>query len=270
MTDIFREISAGERFRFGRNWKRFLRTVTEERIRRASSSLLAALRCDSLTGKSFLDIGSGSGLSCLAAFRAGARVTAFDYDPESVECTQWLRRKAEASEQQWAIMQGSVLDPEFMGRLERYDIVYSWGVLHHTGHMWKAIEATCSRVQVHGVLFIALYNDQGWISRYWTAVKRIYNWNSACAVLVFALHAPYFVAARAVGEIVRTVRRAPRDNRGMLFWYDVNDWLGGYPFEVAPRDEVVRMLEQMGFEPIYVKSVGRRSGCNQYLFRRIE
>src|SRR5688572_14449984 len=128
-----REVSRGERFEFGKNWSNFLSVVNEERIDQAVVSLRKLLGVDSLAGASFLDVGSGSGLFSLAAHRLGARVRSFDYDGSSVACTTEMRRRFAAPGAEWTVERGSVLDREYLTSLGRYDYVYSWGVLHHTG-----------------------------------------------------------------------------------------------------------------------------------------
>src|SRR5258705_4708310 len=129
------EVAAGERFEFGRNWARFLVLLEDSSIVRAEESLREMLEIDSLEGKTFLDAGSGSGLFSLAARRLGAKVHSFDYDPHSVACTQELRRRYFSGDADWQVETGSVLDKEYLAGLGTFDVVYSWGVLHHTGQM---------------------------------------------------------------------------------------------------------------------------------------
>ena len=162
-------------FEFGANWREFLTVLTPERIARAESSLAEMLGTPSLTGKRFLDVGCGSGLFSLAARRMGAEVVSFDFDPLSVACAEELKRVHAPDDASWRIAQGSVIDPEFMRSLGTFDVVYSWGVLHHTGSMWAAVDQTCQAVGSHGWLFVALYNDQGPKSAWWASVKRTYN-----------------------------------------------------------------------------------------------
>src|SRR5215207_3370049 len=122
------EIARGERFEFGQNWSQFLAAVDDERIQQAETSLKEMLEVESLAGRSFLDIGSGSGLFSLAARRLGARVRSFDYDPQSVACTRELRQRYFPEDEGWQVGEGSVLDESFVRGLGTFDVVYSWGV----------------------------------------------------------------------------------------------------------------------------------------------
>src|SRR5437868_5120896 len=133
------QVARGERFEFGENWRRFLEQLTAERIADAEQSLRNVLELPDLEGRTFLDIGSGSGLFSLAARRLGARVFSFDYDPQSVACSLELRRRYFDGDPDWRIEEGSALDRDYIASLGQFDIVYSWGVLHHTGAMWNAL-----------------------------------------------------------------------------------------------------------------------------------
>ena len=265
MTAHTEEVARGDRFEFGANWTRFLRLLNEDRIRAAEEALKEMLQVDDLHGKRFLDIGSGSGLMSLAARRLGASVTSFDYDPQSVACTQELRARFFEGDRSWIATTGSVLDDDFMIQLGTHDIVYSWGVLHHTGQMWKAIANAAARVADHGQLFIAIYNDQGVPSRYWNAVKRIYNSNAAGRAAMTLLHIPNVYLARIA---VRAARGKIGADRGMSLWYDMLDWLGGYPFEVAKPERILDFIRPLGFSLVKLKTCGGRYGCNEFVFQR--
>src|SRR5215211_8722714 len=141
------EVASRQRFEFGKNWSRFLELLDDARIAKAEESLKSMLEVDRLDGKRFLDVGSGSGLFSLAARRLGAEVHSFDYDPHSVACTAELRRRYFQGEDGWVVEEGSVLDKSYLNSLGTYDIVYSWGVLHHTGQMWQAMENVCPLVK---------------------------------------------------------------------------------------------------------------------------
>jgi 2-polyprenyl-6-hydroxyphenyl methylase/3-demethylubiquinone-9 3-methyltransferase len=140
------DIRQGQRFAFGANWARFLSVLDETRIMEAEQSLRTMLGTSDLSGKRFLDIGSGSGLFSLAARRLGAKVHSFDYDPESVACTAELKRRYFPADADWQVEQGSALDGDYLARLGHFDVVYSWGVLHHTGALWLGIEHALQRV----------------------------------------------------------------------------------------------------------------------------
>jgi 2-polyprenyl-3-methyl-5-hydroxy-6-metoxy-1,4-benzoquinol methylase len=265
--------AAEVRFEFGRNWNRFLGVLNDERIHRAEESLRKMLGVDSLTGKTFLDVGSGSGLSSLAAARLGAeRVHSFDYDLESVACTRELKQRFFAGEALWTIERGSVLDVDYLRRLNQWDVVYSWGVLHHTGAMWQALENVVDLVQPGGTLFISLYNDQGALSRFWKKEKLFYNRARAAQIIAVSLFVPAFIAGSFITDVLHLkspLRRYRRLDRGMSIVYDWLDWLGGYPFEVARPDDVIRFYKERGFEIRQLMTVSGKSGCNEFVFRKL-
>lgn len=269
------QASDTERFGFGENWLRFLEVVDEPRIQQAERSLQEMLGIEDLSGKRFLDAGCGSGLFSLAALRLGAeRVYSFDVDASSVACARELRRRF-ANEGQWEITIGDVLSESFLGRLGTWDLVYSWGVLHHTGDMWRALANIAKLVSPGGELFLSVYNDQGMRSRVWRGVKRTYN------RLPAPLRAPYAVAAMLPRELLSataaTAAGRPVDyirswtgqrKRGMSRWHDLIDWVGGYPFEVARPEEVFDFFRDRGFSLAALRTCGGGLGCNEFVFVR--
>lgn len=266
------EVESGGRFEFGANWAAFLKRLTSERIEAAEQSLGEMLEADRLDGKTFLDIGSGSGLFSLAARRLGARVSSFDYDPQSVACTAELKRRFFDDDPQWVVGQGSILDDGFVAALPKFDIVYSWGVLHHTGNLWQALGNATDKVSPGGLLFISIYNDQGRASRVWTQVKRLYvrtpralKW--AILLPAFArLWGPSLIRDTLKGRPLRTWRSY--GERGMDAWRDVVDWVGGYPFEVARPEQVFDFCRARGFELRKLKTCAGGHGCNEFVFVR--
>ncbi|HEV2112009.1 MAG TPA: class I SAM-dependent methyltransferase [Gammaproteobacteria bacterium] len=271
-------MSSGARFEFGKNWQQFLRGLNEERMAVARRSLQEMLGLESLAGRSFLDVGSGSGLFSLAARQLGARVRSFDFDPQSVACTRELRERYFPGDADWMVEEGSILDGDYVGSLGRYDLVYSWGVLHHTGAMWRALENVSGLVADDGMLCIAIYNDQGTWSRRWKTLKRIYN------RLPGFLQGPYAVVVMGVRDlkslIGNTLRLRPQryfqywtnysasSGRGMSYWRDLVDWIGGYPFEVAKPEEIFRFYRDHDFHLRELITCGAGLGCNQYVFIR--
>jgi len=260
------DIAAGERFRFGDNWSSFLRVINDSRIEHAKQSLCEMLDVTSLDGKTFLDIGSGSGLFSLAARSLGATVYSFDYDQRSVECTQELKDRFYPNDNNWVVDEGSVLDSNYLCKYNDIDIIYSWGVLHHTGEMWVALKNVSElRVKNGGKLFIALYNNQGWVSSYWACVKKTYNKNILGRYCMIAIHSPYLFVLR---YLIRLFSGRLNIERGMSMWRDMIDWLGGYPFEVVKPEEVFDFFRLQDYQLLKLKTVGCRMGCNEFVFEK--
>jgi 2-polyprenyl-6-hydroxyphenyl methylase/3-demethylubiquinone-9 3-methyltransferase len=267
------EIRKGERFGFGKNWQRFLSVVNEQHVQAAEGSLRKMLQVETLAGKRFLDIGSGSGLFSLAARRLGATVHSFDYDPASVACTRELKRRFAPDDREWVIEQGSVLDRSYVESLGAADVVYSWGVLHHTGSMWPALEHAALPVREGGQLFVAIYNDQGGQSRRWLAVKKLYCSGMVGKALVCGTAIPWFIGHRFINDCLKAHNplayyRSYKNRRGMSPLHDWLDWLGGYPFEVARPEEIFAFYRSKGFELTNLTTKGALAGCNEFVFAR--
>jgi 2-polyprenyl-3-methyl-5-hydroxy-6-metoxy-1,4-benzoquinol methylase len=265
------------RFEFGRNWARFLELLNESRIRHAEASLADMLGARDLSGRAFLDIGSGSGLFSLAARRLGARVHSFDYDVHSVNCTSELRRRYFPGDPAWVVERGSALDRDYLASLGAFDIVYSWGVLHHTGDLWSALDNVHGLVKPGGVLVLALYNDAGGRSVLWTGIKRTYlalprPLRPLFAVLAI-LPGELKMATSAVlkgrpMEYVESWTGYAERKRGMSRWRDVIDWVGGYPYEYARSDRVFDFYRTRGFTMTRLKCSAGPLGCNEFVLQK--
>lgn len=265
------------RYGFGANWKSFVDTsLNERRIQHAVDSVRSYLGIETLAGKHFLDVGCGSGLFSLCACLLGAeRVSSFDCDPESVEAATRLRERQRVPETLWGIEHGSVLDAEFMARHEPADVVYSWGVLHHTGRMWDAIDAAAAKVKPGGLFAISIYNRVDRFpdkSKMWWHVKRAYT--RGPAPVRWALEACYvshFALTRLVtlrNPFAAMLDREGAGRRGMDFMHDVRDWLGGFPYEYATSGEVFQHVHDR--HPMELVRLVNWEGnaCNELLFRR--
>lgn len=277
MSTHAEEVAAGRRFEFGKNWSRFLALLDETRIEQAAASLRRMLRVEDLRGRRFLDIGSGSGLFSLAARRLGATVHSFDVDPQCVACTQELRRRYDAASSGWTVEVGSAMDRDYLASLGPFDVVYSWGVLHHTGAMYEALDNVIVNVKPGGLLYLAIFNDQGGWSVRWRKLKALYN------ALPRPLKLPYAIVVMGARELrmflIALVRFQVNDyirswthygqHRGMSRWHDLIDWIGGYPFEVAKPEEIFDFYRDRGFVLQALKTNGASVACNEYVFRRL-
>jgi 2-polyprenyl-6-hydroxyphenyl methylase/3-demethylubiquinone-9 3-methyltransferase len=226
------------RFAFGKNWSRFLENLNEHRILEAEKSLKEKLNCVDLKGLVFLDIG---------------------YAPK---------------DDKWVVERGSVLDQDFLKKFGQVDVVYSWGVLHHTGHMYKAFENVAHLVKDGGTLFISIYNNQGISSKIWTIIKKSYNnYKFLRSGLLFFCGIwlwKYRIAwgLMRYGNPLKFISEYGNGSRGMSAYHDLVDWIGGYPFEVAKPEEVFDFFKSKKFELQRLETCAGKLGCNEFVFRR--
>lgn len=261
------------RFGFGRNWSQYIdEHFSQERVATAQQHLLRVLGLDSLEGMSILDIGSGSGLHSLGAHLAGAsRIVSFDYDPASVETTKVLRERAGAPEE-WKVIQGSVLDEDFVKSLGKFDIVYSWGVLHHTGDVWKAIRNSSLALNDSAIFYIALYSSDIYVdppASYWLEIKKRYNKTGRFGKRLMEWR--YALRHNIIPDLKH--RKNPLDyirgysqSRGMDYWTDVRDWLGGWPMEFCGNEETKTFCnDELGLECLNLVA---GEGNTEFIFRK--
>lgn len=260
-------------FSFGKNWDDFVHSyLNEERIREAIRSLSDFLGMQRLEGLTFLDIGCGSGLFSLAAYKMGAsEIVSFDFDIFSVKCCEYLKDK-EGNPANWTITEGSILDETSLENIKQADIVYSWGVLHHTGDMWQAIRNAAKFVKPGGLFYIAIYNmvEGPFGSRTWLALKRFYNRRSTVGKKIVASVFVSMIVLKMLATLKNPVSEIKRyeKNRGMSFMTDIRDSLGGYPYEYASAEEILNFCKkESGFALVKLKTVNTLS-LNEFLFRK--
>lgn len=248
-------------FSFGKNWEHFVDTAIDQTIiEKHLQELSWWIEPNKIQNKRVIDIGCGSGLSAWCLKQLGCReLHAFDYDQYSVNAAQNMFGNNRANDAGVTIQQGSILDNEYVQSLGKFDLVHSWGVLHHTGDMKKAISNAVSLCAEGGYLMIALY-EKG--PRYQDDLKLKMNYNNAdddgkLDMLYSYLKALNF---RYQFELEKT------NVRGMNPLHDAIDWLGGFPYEVTNCKEVINQLESRGFELRKFK-YKPEGGCSVYAFQ---
>lgn len=267
-----------DHFSFGKNWQQFLKKVTPERIEEAKKSLSDFLGEETIKDKTFIDIGCGSGLFSLAAVLLGSKnVVSIDIDDFSLECATYLKKEF-APQASWNIIKSSALDEKLLLSLGQFDIVYSWGVLHHTGDMYRAFNNAMSLVRPSGLLFLAIYNkfsiSDGIMqsifvgtSNFWLKIKYLYNKGGfSTKKIIIVLYYIYYLLI-SILTLNNPFKRNKKLRRAMDFHINVIDWLGGYPYEYATSDELIKYFAKSGFFCVNIQSA-RTLGCHQILFRR--
>lgn len=267
-------------FEFGENWKKFLADIDDEKVKSAMRDIESFLGAGVMKGRAFVDIGCGSGLSSLAAFRLGAsKICSYDIDPVNIRNTEHLKTLFKVPEDfPWICNVASIVNADDRKGIPKADVIYAWGVLHHTGAMWDAIQNTAELVQPDGYLYLMLYRDAR-LAGVWKRIKRTYVY--APAVIKFAMR-NIFSAILIAGILakgknpIKSIKNYGIKSRGMSWYTDVTDWIGGYPFEYAEAEDIIEFLEPLGFKLIKINpSISKKSwglfgtGSYQYLFRRV-
>jgi len=250
-------------FTYGRNWLAYSRHLDARRVEDATASVAGLLAADSLAGRSLVDVGAGSGLFSIAALRLGAsRVVALDRDRQ---CLEAIRANAARflpgdAANRLDVRQCDVLEPTTLPD-ERFDVVYAWGSLDHTGDLWRAVANVGPLALEGGSFALAVYNRTA-LSPMWRRAKRAYRHapSPVRVAMATALAAPRAAVLLARG------RHPFRAERGMSVWYDAVDWLGGWPYEPVPADEVIRRTGALGFT-LERSRLTTRHGCNEFVFR---
>jgi len=269
IPNIDSEMPLEKRFTFGKNWSKFVDShFNPERLEGSVRVFQDFTSLQALSSKTFIDVGCGSGLHSLAAHKMAAKkITSFDFDPQAVDATVKLKTIA-GSPSNWEINQGSILDLDFVSSLGKFDFVYSWGVLHHTGSVWRAIENTSTLVAPKGQMYLALYSlDVQPRADYWLATKEKYVKSSHLTKMFMeqSYLFRYYYASSVRRYLFGSHKKEKGRTRGMELMTDVRDWLGGWPMEFVLDDEVVRFVGKLGYQLTNIK---KGEACTEFLFQR--
>ena len=259
------------KFKFGKNWKLFLKGLENKHIQISKKALLKFNQNINLKNRSFIDIGSGSGLSSLAAKQLGAKVVSIDVDTECIECTKFLKNKFYKDSKDWDIKKLSILNTKNIKIMNKFDYVYSWGVLHHTGNLKKALKNTESLCGKNGFIHLALYNDQGRKSKRWKIIKKMYIKNNFIVKkLIELIFFPFFLLKPFLQSLLSPILKNNNRirKRGMTHYISMVDWLGGYPFETSKPEEIFNFFTNKNYTLISLYTCGPGHGCNEFLFKK--
>lgn len=256
-------------FDFGENWKDFsANALSQQKIFEAVASIDDLLSAEKVRNKKVLDIGCGSGIFSIALVKLGAeKVIATDISANSIEIAKKNAETYLSPEEASRIifLQDDILNTALGEKKGQFDVVYSWGVLHHTGEMHRAIKAAADFVKKGGYFVAAIYNRH-WSSVIWLRVKSFYNAlpDAGKKIMVYAFYPVIYMA-----KLLVTGRRPDRSERGMDFYYDVVDWLGGYPYEYAKKEEIYNFVKNAGFVCEKTIAATAPTGCNQFVFVKV-
>ena len=264
-------LKSGEQisFSFGLNWRKFIDNLSENQLKAAEEDFIDFTGFTRLDGHVFLDAGCGSGLSSLVAIQMGAnKVISIDIDPHSIESTMALKERYGKNDPSWEMYQCSLLDEHALRAFPPSTFVYAWGSVHHTGEMWKAVDNLINCVTPGGLLLLAIYNE-GKYAGQWLIIKRMYNKSPWFLKKILLLSYHFYAFLRMLLKFENPVRyvREYRQPRGMNYFRNVEDWLGGLPYEYASVETVTGYVCDKGFDLVGLRrSVSH--GCNEFLFKK--
>jgi SAM-dependent methyltransferase len=262
-----RSMEEVRRFAFGKNWQSYsINSLTPARIEQSCRAFRDLVAGIDLRGRRFIDIGYGQGLSLIAAAQMGATVMGIDVDQDNIEAFRRVQQTIGYPEA-ITIRGASILDDGFVNEHRgRFDIVHSWGVLHHTGDMRKAIENACALVAAEGYFICAIYNRH-WTSPVWKIIKWSYNNlpGPLQRAMISLLYPVIYVA-----KLLVTRENPKQMDRGMDFLHDVVDWIGGYPYEYADIEEIRNDVCRQGFNCLRMRAAQVPTGCNEFVFQKTD
>lgn len=108
---------------------------------------------DATHGKELLEVGVGAGTDHLKFARAGANCTGVDFTKAAIDLTRH-RLKAEGLASR--LSRGDAESLPFAD--DRFDIVYSWGVIHHTPDTARAAREILRVLRPGGHFCVMIYN----------------------------------------------------------------------------------------------------------------
>ena len=112
-------------------------------------------------GKKVLEIGCGIGTDTVNFARHGARVTSVDLSEKSLKLAQ-QRVEVYGLQEQVQFYCGNAEELSFFVPLEPYDLIYSFGVIHHTPHPQAVLEQLRQYARPGTIVKIMIYHRRSW------------------------------------------------------------------------------------------------------------
>lgn len=122
---------------------------------------------EALRGKDVLDVGFGSGFTVQLFAEAGANVTGVDLTPWAVETT---RARLDAFALEANVFEGDAEELPFADA--SFDLVFSWGVIHHTTDMDRALSELVRACRPGGGVVIMVYHRRSLFYFFYKAFQR--------------------------------------------------------------------------------------------------
>jgi 2-polyprenyl-6-hydroxyphenyl methylase/3-demethylubiquinone-9 3-methyltransferase len=216
---------------------------------------------EGVKGKNVLDGGSGSGMVSVGFALLGANVTGVDITPQ---CVENGKRNAERFGVQCRFFCKDLTDLD-LGN-ERFDIVYSWGVIHHSEDARKSFSNLAKHLKPGGEMVLAVYLKT-YLSGFWNFSRVFYQKAPKWFQSIFRESGSCFL--NGVDFIKKLIFGKSRYMlRGTNNKELINDWFGVPHRTFHSYDEVFQWFRENGLNYKLVNpATGRFKSTSNFVVR---
>ena len=221
---------------------------------------LTELFPEGVKGKKVLDAGSGSGMVSIAFAVMGASVTGVDI---TSKCIENGRKRAKAFGVECRFVQS---DLTMLDLHEDFDIIYSWGVLHHTADAKASFFRLVEHLRPGGEIIIAVYLRTAF-SSFWNFSRVFYQSSPGFAKTAFRRSAS--VLLNGYDAVRKALMKKERYMlRGTSNEELVNDWFGVPHRTFHTYTEVYEWFREKGLDYRLVNpATGRFKSTSNFVVR---
>lgn len=216
---------------------------------------------EGVKGKRVLDGGSGSGMVSVAFALMGADVTGVDITPKCVENGY---KRAEHYGVKCKFINESLVTLDLSN--EHFDIIYSWGVLHHTEDARQSFFSLARHLREGGEIIVAVYLKTK-ISWFWNFARIFYqNAPTVFKTIFLNIGSVFLNIVDLFRKIIFNKERYMM--RGTNNKEILNDWFGVPHRTFHSYNEVFKWFDENGLDCKLINpATGRFKSTSNFVVR---